>query len=126
MKQEIVGIYEIGLDQIQLVIREGTGGEFYFVPEKGALGRIKVGADNSWHQVVSALMHEAFEMQMTRSHCRFDPAPDYGRDHSSYLFVMNHPMFSDITARVAAFMADSMPDLSRACSKWRKTNPRKR
>ena len=34
MKQAIVGVYGLGADQVELVLREGTGGEFYVQPEK--------------------------------------------------------------------------------------------
>lgn len=126
MKQVIVGTYDCGLDQIELILREGTGGEFFFKPEDGKVPRVKVGADvDGWNDVVSILLHEVFEMQMTKSHCRFEPAPDYGRDHSSYLFLMNHPIFSDVTARVAGFLALCLPDLSRAWNKWRHPSPKK-
>lgn len=125
VKQKIIGVYELGVHQVQLVLREGSGGEFYFKPEAGALPRIKVGADVDWKGTVSALLHESFEFSMTVSHCRFNPAPDYGMDHSSYLFVMTHPMFSDIAARTAEFMALSLPDLSRAYNAFRKRSGKK-
>ncbi len=120
MRQKIVGVYDMGLDQVQLVLREGEGGEFWFKPEDGHVPRIKVGADGEWKLVMSALLHEAMEMQMTRSHCRFNPAPDYGRDHSSYIFVMSHPIYSDIIARVAEFVSLCAPDLARAYKKFRR------
>jgi hypothetical protein len=127
MKQIIVGVYPCGLDEIQLVLRDGTGGEFYFSPEKAHIPRIKVGADygSDWRSVVGVLLHEIFEMQMTRSHCRLEPAPDYGRDHASYMFLMTHPMFSDVCARSGEFMSACLPDLATAWNQWGKP-PRKK
>lgn len=120
MKQTIVGVYSMGLSQVQIVLREGNGGEFYFNPEAGAVPRIKVGAELQWAEVVGNLLHEALEMQMTALSCRFNPAPDYARDHSSYLFVMTHPQFSESCARTAEFITAALPDLARAWKKWKR------
>lgn len=121
MKQKIVGSYYMGMTQVQIVLREGTGGEFYLNPERGHIPRIKIGADQpNWGDVIAILLHEATEMLMTCSHCRYAPAPDYANDHAGYLFVMNHCMFSDVTARVGELLALSLPDLSRAWTKWKK------
>jgi len=120
VKQTIIGAYELGMHEVQLVLREGTGGEFYFKPERGHIARIKVGADAGWNHCVSALLHEAFEMSMTVSHCRFAPAPDYGQDQACYQFIMTHSQFSDITARTAIFMSTALPDLSRAFKAFHK------
>jgi hypothetical protein len=126
LKQVVVGHYNLGPESVQLVIREGTGGEFYANPGKGECARIKLGVDGGqWADVVCTLLHETMEMAMTRICCRFAPAPDYGQDHAGYLFVMNHPQFSEASARVGVFITSALPDLSRAYSKWRKTNKRK-
>ena len=121
LRQVVVGVFCIGAEEVQVVLRSGTGGEFWFIPEEGKIARIKIGADSAWESVVASLLHEALEMQMARHHCRFDPSPDFGRDHSSYLFVMNHPQFSDIVARVGMFTSACLPEVGRAYRKWRKT-----
>ena len=121
MKQKIVGVYDMGIDQTQLVLREGFGGEFWVTPEKGHVSRIKVGADYKyWHEVVSVLLHESFELAMTRAGVRFSPAPDYGHDMAGYLFAFNHPQYSDICGRVGTYMSDALPDLAREWKKWRR------
>lgn len=124
MRQKVIGVYEIGMDQVQLVIREGYGGEFWLKPGTGVIPRIKVGVDGTgWNEVVTTLLHEAMEMQMTKSHCRFSRDPDYGRDHGGYIFLMDHTQFSDVTARVASFMAEALPDLAIAFNRWKKKRP---
>lgn len=121
MKQTIVGSYYLGPESVQLVLREGTGGEFWSAPEKGACARIKVGADCSqWSRVVEVLLHEAMELAMMRIGARFEPAPDYAAGHDSYLFMMDHPKFTEAAARAGGMMADSLPDLAKAWNKWRK------
>ena len=120
MKQKIIGTYSCGVEEVQLVLREGTGGEFWTMPEKGCIARIKVGANMEWPEVMSALLHEALELQMHRIGCRFDPTGDCGRDHSSYLFVMTHPQFSNVVGRAAQFASAALPDLAKAWKKWGK------
>jgi hypothetical protein len=127
LKQKIVGHYSLGPESVQLVIREGVGGEFYANPGDGQCARIKVGVDEkSWTDVVCTLLHEAMEMAMTRIQCRYAPAPDYGQDHAGYLFAMNHPQFSEASARTGVFIAKALPDLSRAYTKWTRDSRRKR
>lgn len=118
MKQKIIGVYPCGGEDVQLVLREGGGGEFYVTPEKGHVARIKVGGDCDWDDVISALLHEAFELQMHRIGCRYDPTGDYGKDHSSYLFVMTHPQYSNVCGRVAQFLTKAVPALHKAWKGW--------
>jgi hypothetical protein len=121
MKQRIVGHYELGHQSVQLVLREGDGGEFYTVPERGKVPRIKVGADyTNWFRVVEVLHHEAMELALVMVGCRFQPAPDNGCDHTGYVFHMTHAQFSEASARTGQFMAAALPDLSRAWTKWGK------
>ena len=123
MKQVIIGIYDIGYEQIELVLREGTGGDFWNVPERGHIARIKVGADQKeWRVVVGALLHESFELVANRLQLRYDCSDDMGRDHAGYVFVMPHNKFSDCCQKTAEFLAKALPDLARAWKKWnRKT-----
>jgi hypothetical protein len=89
MKQRIVGTYYMGSEQAQLVLREGTGGEFFTCPEVGSVPRIKIGADQSrWSDVVSLLLHEVIEFQMLRNFARYSPCGFFGNDHAEYLFVI--------------------------------------
>lgn len=126
MKQQTVGTYYIGHEQIQVVLREGMGGEFFSCPERGSVPRMKIGADScSWPYIVGTVLHEAFEFQMSMRSCRLEPADDLGRDHAQYIFLMKHPQYSDICARVGQFMADALPDISRAWSKWKRNTKRR-
>lgn len=123
MKQVIVGSYQLGPQSVQLVLREGIGGEFYTVPKVGSTPRIKVGygdPGDGWYRVVEVLHHEAMELAMTLAGVRFAPAPDFGNENGSYLFVMTHTQFSEVGARTGQFLAASLPDLGRAWGKWRK------
>lgn len=123
MKQVIVGTYEMGYEQVELVIREDTGGEFYVIPEKGSVPRIKIGADYSeWKDVVTTLLHEAFELVFDRLNCRYSPSNEITRDHSAYMFTFPHLVFSEACARVADFVTDALPDLAREWEKWKQSD----
>ena len=129
MKKVIVGVFECGYEQIQLVLREGMGGEFYTCPEKGSLPRIKVGAygPDEWKHVIACLMHEITEFSMWRQDCRFYPDNRImPRSHADYLFVMSHEKFNDCITKVAEFIHIALPELAKAYNAWHKPKPKKR
>ena len=102
-------------------MREEIGGEFIFIPEKGHIARIKIGADQEkWHQIVNVLLHEAQELAYQRIGGRWTPAYDMANDHAAYLFSLSHTQFTEATARVAEFVAGCLPDLEKAWKKWKK------
>ena len=126
MKQKVVGTYDIGYEQCQLVIREGTGAEFYFLPEKGSVPRIKIGADqDKFDKVIKSLLHEAFEFSYCRMHGRFLPSEDMSNNHARYMFCFDHNQFSESCAVVAEFITAAIPDLKTAWEKWKK-GPKKK
>lgn len=114
-----------GYEQIELVLRKGTGGDFYNIPVVGEnkLPRVKVGADyKHWEDVVGALVHEIDEYILSQLRCRFNRALDISGDHASYLFVMDHTTFSEKCSRTGEFLAKAMPDLKKVWKKWDKKN----
>lgn len=119
MKQVVVGVYEVGYDQIELVLREGDGGEFYVLPEKGAIPRIKIGADcENWVEVVDTLLHEIFEYVYDRLRCRYEVSNQTTTDHSAYVFMFSHLLFSESCCRVSEFITSSLTDLQKAWEEW--------
>lgn len=129
MKQKIVGSYSLGNESVQLVAREGTGGDYYTQPEKAHIARIKVGMDykaSAWEEVVNALLHESLELSIDRHNARHRPTNDISYDHSNYIFVFNHPQFSDIVAKTAEFITPALPDLARTFKAWHKKPAKKK
>lgn len=121
MKQKIVGTYEFGYEKVQLVLREGDGGEFYVLPGDIDCPRIKIGADQSeWRHVVTVLLHEVMELAFARLGLRYSPSEGLGRDHAAYVFFVDHPRFSDACGRTADFLTNCLPDLSAAWKQWRR------
>ena len=126
MKQKIVGVFSIGFEDCQLVLREGTGGEFYNCPGVGECPRIKIGADiKDWKDVVAVVMHEALELEMNRLRCRYDCSYDMAQDHARYLFVATHPQFSDAVARASYFIAECHNSLQASWISWHRAASKK-
>lgn len=112
MKKKI-GKYYSGSVKLKLQIRDGVGGEYYNDPPT-----ISVGADhNTWWLIVNTLLHEVLEYNLSKLDCRHQSTEHLGRDHGDYLFIMNHPQYTEAVARSADFIAACLPDLSKA---WRK------
>ena len=124
--QVIVGNYDLGPESVQLVLRGGSGADFYMNPGDGCSARIKIGMDghnqHEWGGIVGMLLHEALELSMTRMGLRYTPVPDYSFDNGQYLFAMTHTQFSEASARAAMFMASALPDFASARKKWIKMN----
>jgi hypothetical protein len=121
MKQKILGCYKIGWEQVQIVCREGFGGEFYLIPENGSVPRIKIGMDYSeWGHVLSVLLHEVQEFVLTRISCRYENSNDYGNENSGYIFFFDHTKFTDMCARTAEFLVNCTPDLADVWNEWKK------
>lgn len=121
MKQKIVGTYEAGYHQFQLVLREGHGGEMYSIPENGSVPRIKVGADSaSWAAVLESLIHEITEGVYYFLGVRYKCSENRSWGHDGYVFFLTHDQLSNASAQVAEFLAACLPDFSRAWREWRK------
>ena len=121
MKQKIVGIYEMGYMAIELVAREGTGGEYYTIPEHGHIPRIKLGMDHTqWRDVVDVLLHETLEFAIDTKNGRLRPTYDTTLGHDNFVFLLTHPQFSDMCAKVAEFITTALPDLAAVWKKWKK------
>ena len=121
MKQKIIGTFFMGRTEVELVLREGDGGEFYIAPERGKIPRIKIGADvKEWRTIVSVLLHESLELVMDDMYLRYRTSKEIAGDAASYLFIFNHsPQFSEICARVGDFITDALPVLATEWKKWK-------
>lgn len=108
-EQIILGTFRLGNESVEVVARTGTGGEFYSAE---APARVKVGMGyGAFEDCMAVLLHESFELSMDRQSCRHYPSNDWGHDHSSYIFVFNHPQFSDFANKTACFLEEARPHL---------------
>lgn len=127
MKQKIVGTYYLGYEQCDLVLVEGTGGNFQTCPEKSRLPLVEIGADHViWGELVGVLIHEALELLIFRESCRFSQDDDMAKDHGGHLMVMDHRQFSNVSAKAGHFLVDCLPDVSGAWKAWNKAKKKKK
>jgi len=120
-KQIIVGVYAAGWEQIEVVLREGTGGNFYFIPESGKnkVPCIEIGAGyDKWYKVFDVYLHEVDEYVMSKMGLRYRPSDNISDNHDDYIFQMTHTQFTEKNARVAEFICDSTYDLNKAWKTW--------
>ena len=121
MKQKIIGVYYMGHEQVEVVLRSGDGGEFYTCPEKGKIPRIKIGADyKAWGDVVRVALHEALEFAMWRQGVTFEYAGDMSKDAGRKVFIMRHDEFSSAAGLAADLLTACLPELARAWKRWPK------
>ena len=115
MKPQIIGDYEIGYEYVRLVLRDGTGADFYRLSDDVTIPTIVVGADEAnWTRVVTRLLHESFELVLDRLGCRFYPSGDLAENAAAWVFMLDHQQFADCCAKVADFVAVALPDLKKA------------
>lgn len=114
MKPQVIGNYEFGYEYVQLLLRDGEGAEFYRLSEDITIPTIFIGADGSWLDIVTRLLHEALEFSLERAGCRFYPTNDLARNTAAYTFSFNHQQFADCCAKVAEFVTAALPDLQKA------------
>lgn len=114
-----VGVYELGFEFIDLyALPKEQGGYYYFQPEEGHVGRMKVGIGyRNWWEVVAVLLHEATEYVMHKQGYVYQRAGQVCHASDCRTFHFNHEQFSEVTAHVAIFIARALPDLA---SVWRK------
>lgn len=121
VKQVIVGCYQFGSETVEIVLREGDGGEFYSCPALGRSPRIKIGADyQDWLEVVRVMTHELLELAMFREKARYQISGDVGNDSGAYVFMFTHAEFSNIVGRTAEVMTVALPAVASAWRKWKK------
>lgn len=124
LRQQIVGTYRIGDERVQLVLREGTGANFYERPDDIQCPRMTIGADQKnigW--LIDSVQHEAQERSMAVIRARWNRTDSYYVDSTSYLFIITHEEFTDVCHRASMFLAECLPDLKKAWKQWKKGKP---
>lgn len=110
-----VGTYDLGREYVDLIaLPQETGGYYYFQPEEGRVGRLKIGIDwHNWWEVVSILLHEVTEYALHKQNLAYAKcgATSYASDCRWFMF--NHQEFSETTANVAYFLTKALPDLAK-------------
>jgi len=106
-----VGVYELGYDNIRLIISSGRSGKFSLNPNKTIPCIIVGGEYVKWEDFYAVVLHEALEFALTRGNCRYINTQDLSCDSGAYVFACTHSQFSDCCAKAAEFLATSHKDL---------------
>jgi hypothetical protein len=115
-----VGKFTLGLNFVELYANPETmGGSVDFLPErdKTDLTKIYVGLNDEWPEVLSSLLHEAYEAVLIDQGLRYRPKPSYSSESSNYIFIMTHNQFDEANTRVAFFLKDALPKLEQIYEK---------
>lgn len=111
MRDQHIGTYDIGSENVRLIVTGGCGGEFGMYPSP----TIWVGIHPSnWNLVWETLLHETAEFAALRLYARYSLDNHMASDHGSYFFAFSHSTFSDICAKVAIFTVPALPMLRTA------------
>lgn len=123
--QKTLGSFMLGTESVNLVARDGTGGELYTAPEAGHPARIKIGLDDSWDSVCGTLLHEAMEFVMIRMELSYRPTTDWSGDNGASTFIMTHTQFSEAIQRVGSYATKAVPALSAEYRAWQRRAKKK-
>ncbi len=113
-----VGVYRLGLIDVGLYLRGGTGGNLHFESRDNA-PYIEIGKDQVWRQTHDTLHHEAYEMAFVLNGLRYNATVDYANDNGAFFFAMNHTQFSESNAQAAGFLLKAIPAFKKAFNKKR-------
>jgi len=121
LKQKIVGTYQAGYYHVQLVLREGVGGESYLVPGDRPVFRIKVGGDvKSFYTIMKVLSHEIWELVLNIEKLRFYPSACLADDTGACFFMLNHAEFSNANACASEYIETARKPLKKAYKNFKK------
>lgn len=114
--QPFIGTYRLGLYNVEVYgLTDESGGYFYNAPDDKAPPRIKVGfAYDHWAEVVSVLMHEAFEFLAVQRGVRLRPCGMHPTSSDVFKFYFDHNEFTTIIDDLAYFSTKVLPDLATA------------
>lgn len=111
MTEVNVGIYELGYDNVQLILSPGRSGSFSLNPNK-SMPCIRVGGEyTKWQNFYAVLLHEAFEFALTRKGCRYVDTQDLSCETGAFVFSLSHAQFSDCCAMASEFLTSCHKDL---------------
>lgn len=117
-----LGVFPLGTNRVALFADPNNASASFSAPDDDQIGDTKmvIGIKASrWEKVLTGLLHEAGELTALELRLRYAPDVDFGEGCDQYLFVMTHPQFSEMTARVAWFASKVIPRLSQLYRKHR-------
>jgi hypothetical protein len=113
----LVGTFQLGLRYINLFIDFSTeNASVSFLPiRKGVpdLPVMVVGADTDWGEVLSTLLHEAYELTFVDLSLRYKKRPSWTEESSEFYFWMHHNDLAEAHERIGPFLAKVVPEVKK-------------
>jgi hypothetical protein len=117
--QYLVGRYKLGFKYVRLIVDTTTAnGSVDLVPDDKETTKIVIGIDSPWSESLSVFLHEVYEGTLIDLHTRYKARPSYSDESSDFIFVVSHNQLSEAHERVGVFLAESLPDFTKAYKKY--------
>lgn len=129
--ERLLGVYEFGYENIEVYAVDDIGGSFSLSSANIKMPNIKVGIDyapGDFHVIVSVFIHEIFELLLARKGCRFEDSTSLNRGHDKYVFLFNHPVFTEVCTCASESLFCVLNELKKVgdeYNKWKKKNETK-
>src|ERR1700676_1830035 len=115
MKKIGVGIFKLGFGFVKLFAVPGSeSGEVLLLPKSKGTREIYIGIDGEWDEVVSTLLHEAYEVVLIDLNTRYKQKPSFSAESSDFVFFMTHNQLGEAHERIGEFLVHALPALSTA------------
>lgn len=123
--KKTAGKYNLGPHKVEVILNFASSDGFFstYGGDKDNTF-IEIGCRLDWARTMTVLIHEVLELAFADMNGRFVPCPDYAEASDGYIFHMNHPAFSEASARVGYFLANSLPDISKVYNANKKKGKR--
>lgn len=114
-----LGRYQLGHEMMEVVLTPGSesGAVDFHRHSKGASTTITIGIGCPLWEAYGTLLHEAMEVVSDISRLRYKNASSFNTSSDSYSFHMDHNQYSEVCAKVGAFLHDVMKDFNKAYKK---------
>ena len=127
MKPKLICVAKLAQENVRIFekpdLSEGAA-SFQFAPGDGGTGEMMICLKGrTWHDVLSALMHEAMEAQIHRLGLAYEQSLIPRYDAGGFLFIFDHKRFSEMTDWAAMFICECHNEVKNA---WKKSSAKKK
>lgn len=114
-----LGTYQLGHEWVDVQIDPSTkDAAVFWVASQKKNTQIVIGInDSEFWEVYGSLLHEAFEAVADTQRLRYKHASSFAKCSDAFLFVMDHRQYTEVCARVGAFIESVHDDLKKAYDK---------
>jgi hypothetical protein len=104
----------VGGENVRVLLRPGTGGEFFLSPDDGGTPCVVLGSyggRRDLRRICGVLGHELFELLASRYGHRYDQSPVRSGSHAAYWFMLDHEEMDFVVQAVSVAVFDVLPAL---------------